>query len=865
MDTGFQVKQVSKKMNKLDKRSDRQLRRGLSLLCILVGLCVRSLPTQAQVTSNQPTTFVDSSSPFGHIILGGAQQGENLFHSFSELNTSDGRFINFIADPSVTNIISRITDSPTAINGFITITSDGTNLSPATDLFLLSPQGITLGPNTITNIDGAFVASTATGLAFEDGTTFQTDTSTAPLLSVSAPIGLQLGTTARSVQVQGINATSPTFGLNTLTRGQNIVLVGGDINITGGANLVGGRLQLAGLSESGSVALSSAAGFLNAKLPTNVARADVSIESGSVIATSAPIEATSISARNLHITEASNLLSGALPGFPLPYKVGDINIDVTDNVELIGGNIYNGIDFGAVGDTGDINLRANSLFLSDASQIGAIGRGNGTIGSLDIQVAERIVLNGKNSLADRRTGLYSLVGDLFTQQGSGQVGDLNIRTRSLELTDGALITTSTLGLGNAGNTDIVADQILVDGVSDIDGLPSSISSSVEFTGTGDGGNVNVRSDQLRVSNGGAIFGRTQGRGNAGNVNLNVSALDVLEGGQIVTTSFTAGDAGDISITASDRITLSGTDTTYNDRIAVSLLNLLGDEASGIYANTADISSGEGGSITISAPQLLLRDSGQISVSSLGTGAAGSLSIGTSQRTQLSQGTIQAESRGGSEGNIAIASPLLLLSDNSTITTNAIGTATGGSINLDTQFIVGSDNSDIVARATQGAGGQINISSTGLIGIAARPDLTPKSDINASSDLGVDGTIAINTPNIDPDSGVVELPSNLVDSSDQLTAGCSAEQNNFVASGRGGLPISPNYSAALTRPWRDTRFVEISAVPVFSTEVTPEVSSENGTQVEIEEALGWQHNAQNEVVLLASSTPDIDAAVDCLTR
>lgn len=851
-----------------------QLKTCVLLLFSVLGAGLSSQPVLAQVTSNQPTTVVNSTNPAGHIVLGGAQQGQNLFHSFSELDTRDGRFINFIANPTVTNVISRTTSNSTHIDGLITITSNGIDLAPGVNLFLLSPNGITLGPNTITNIDGAFVASTATGLSFADGVTFQADTAAAPLLSVSTPIGLQMGNAPASIQVQGLNSNSPGFGFNSLGRGQNVLLLGGDIDISGGSvNLVGGRLQLAGLGESGLISLDSRVGFLNATLPSESQRGDVIIRGGSTVLTSGPVEATSISAENLRLIESTNLLSGAIAGVPLPYKIGDINIDVAGTVELISGNIYNATDLGAVGNTGDINLRASSLLLSDGSQIGAIGRGVGDIGSLNVVVDERIVLDGKNSRPALLTGLYSLVETLAAGQGNGQVGNLNIETGTLELINGALVTTSTLGTGNAGSTNIDAESILVDGVNDFAGVASSISSSVESAAEGEGGSVDIEAANLTVSNGAAVFGRTQGEGNAGNITINVDELDVLNGGQIVTTSFTDGDAGDISVVARDRINLTGIDPTYSSRVAISSFNALGGEASGIYANTVSTSSGSGGNIAAQAPQFFLSDAAQISVSSQGTGGAGSMSLSATEQLQLDRATIQAESRGGSEGNLEIAAPLLLLLNNSRITTNATGIATGGNIDLNTQFIVGIDNSDIVARATQGAGGQISIDAMGLLGISVRPDLTPNSDINASSELGVDGTVAITNPDVNPDSGLVELPANLVDSSNQLTAGCGTSQNQFIATGRGGLPMSPNRDTDITRPWQDLREItalsSVQALPPAAAEIAPQQSAivlqqseEDGS---FDEAGAWSVNNNNEVVLLASSNILNLGHATCLSR
>lgn len=57
-----------------------------------------------------------------------------------------------------------------------------------------------------------------------------------------------------------------------------------------------------------------------------------------------------------------------------------------------------------------------------------------------------------------------------------------------------------------------------------------------------------------------------------------------------------------------------------------------------------------------------------------------------------------------------------------------------------------------------------------------------------------GSIELNTPDVDPSRGLVELPVNLVDASQQIAQGCTprrGQSNSFVVTGRGGMPLSPS--------------------------------------------------------------------------
>jgi large exoprotein involved in heme utilization and adhesion len=170
-----------------------------------------------------------------------------------------------------------------------------------------------------------------------------------------------------------------------------------------------------------------------------------------------------------------------------------------------------------------------------------------------------------------------------------------------------------------------------------------------------------------------------------------------------------------------------------------------------------------------------------------------------------RGSITAETGSTQGGNITLeVSDLLLLRRNSTISATA-GTAQAGgdggniTINLPNGFIVGvkGENSDITANAFTGSGGRVNITAQGIYGLEFRPSLTPFSDITASSTFGVSGVVTLNTPNVDPNRGLVPLPVDLTDVSRLLVQNCptgdalAKPPNEFIITGRGGLPPTPS--------------------------------------------------------------------------
>ena len=126
--------------------------------------------------------------------------------------------------------------------------------------------------------------------------------------------------------------------------------------------------------------------------------------------------------------------------------------------------------------------------------------------------------------------------------------------------------------------------------------------------------------------------------------------------------------------------------------------------------------------------------------------------------------------------------------NSTISASVLdGTGGGGSVNIDPQYVV-LQNSQILAQAVQGPGGNINITTNLLL-----PDST--SLISASSQFGQQGTVMIQSP-ISPASGKIVplgqkplLPTSLLSQRCAALAGGNA--SSFTVAGRDSLPAAPD--------------------------------------------------------------------------
>ncbi|MEM8642049.1 MAG: hypothetical protein AAGG51_25040, partial [Cyanobacteria bacterium P01_G01_bin.54] len=83
----------------------------------------------------------------------------------------------------------------------------------------------------------------------------------------------------------------------------------------------------------------------------------------------------------------------------------------------------------------------------------------------------------------------------------------------------------------------------------------------------------------------------------------------------------------------------------------------------------------------------------------------------------------------------------------------------------------SENSDITANAFSGSGGNININAVAIYGLGFRPFLTPLSDITASSQLGIQGSVILNLTGVDLSQSLTALPGEPVNT--EVAEGCQA--------------------------------------------------------------------------------------------
>ncbi|MBD2536034.1 filamentous hemagglutinin N-terminal domain-containing protein [Nostoc flagelliforme FACHB-838] len=466
-------------------------------------------------------------------------------------------------------------------------------------------------------------------------------------------------------------------------------------------------------------------------------------------------------------------------------------------------------------DSGSIAVNARNLEMTGDSELFAgiesgLGSDNSKAGNIEVNATGQINLDG------------SYINNQVLEEANGQGGDINISTRTLRVEGGAQVGTSTTGYGKGGNLSVDAQNIQLIGGSVNDRVRSGLFAFAQRNSTGDAGDLTIKTNSLLVQDGAQVNTSTFGYGKGGNLSVDAQNIQLI------------GESG-------------------NGR------------RSGLFASAQPNSTGNAGDLTIKTTSLLVQDGAGLAVNSLGTGTAGNMTL-TARSIRLNNNAfLTADTRSNKvvpnrqQATININSENLIMSRNSNIFTNATGeNVIGGDINIDTDFLIAFKNSDISANSANFFGGNVRINASGIYGTQFQDTQSERtSDITATgASPQFTGSVELNTPGIDPNSGLVELPTVPVDT--QLAQGCYSPgyaQNRFVITGRGGLPFNPK--DILTPDASQTDWVSFkptnnnrSLPPVTNKPTTKPTTS---TPKRIVEATGAVLNAKGQIVLSANSS------------
>ena len=534
------------------------------------------------------------------LITGGTLQDTSLFHSFQRFNVDKDATVTF-EDPGVANIIGQITaidpDKRSTING--TLAVDG-----SANLFLINPNGIIFGENAALDVSGDFIASTAESVVFDSAVINSGDPTVVPLLTLSTPIGLQLGANSGDIVVNTPTGSGGFARLGGL-HGQTLAFVGRNVELTPGAEIQvfdilgpsGGAIQLTateaitmtgGTVENGLVGDGDGSNRIILDAPT------VSLTGGTQVILgsfgSGELGQIDVSADTLIIDNTDSPRDdfiGIVSVFGSTASGGDINIQ-TDNIRLInGGSIFSRtlgsgnsgnvtiqntetIEVAGFSENGPSNIAATTSITRDRNTGSIISVDTGSSGQIVIDTARLIVMEGgqivsgtqttgdagsvsinatesvtlEGNTEDGRSGLFA---NALFQAGSG--GNVTVNTPYLSLRDGATINVSN---SPSSPTSLVpsgtgaAGSIQVQGAEVI--LLDSQSLLTADSVDGGGANIDLEADAIVLKNGSLITTSATGNATGGNINLDTGALIAI-GNSDITANAMNSFGGKISVDA----------------------------------------------------------------------------------------------------------------------------------------------------------------------------------------------------------------------------------------------------------------------------------------------------------------------------
>jgi len=546
-------------------------------------------------------------------LIGAGSASPGLLQSLATIDVGAPDAVLFAASEGVdvSNLFVRVTGAKRSeIFGALRSNLDA-------DLYLLNPYGVMFGESAELDVNGSFHVSTADELQFADEQVFVARAGgEVPTLAVAAPeyfgfwIDEQAPATIWFDKTASVpTAPEPSFAV---PEGETLSAIAGRVEIVG--RNVGGIRTLA--SQGGVIQLAAVPSGTDVPIDVgtleveNLGSAEVIDQaairltqnaivtvSGSHPVTSSPAQIVIRGGRFEMEQEQGVVKSGELISFPTGAAAGELGIDieVAGTISVDAGRIRSQYQDRENGRSGDIRLVAS-----------------------EIDIADRIlVVPDPDNPVFIPAGVQSefeLAGSLFPTDGPDILLDADIvrirdgaRVRSFDNLEFGLTT------GKIGDIHVVADVV------EVSGEGSEISTT--GAGFGDGGTVRVEgSIRVEVSDGGQIvsnripslLGAAPADQDVGLVEVIAGEL-VLAGGSIGSVT-TAGDGADVRVDA-QTILIETSEGAPDVNPQITALAARGAEA-----------SATGGSLTVHAASIELRDGGQLRTTTEGDAAGGKLDV-----------------------------------------------------------------------------------------------------------------------------------------------------------------------------------------------------------------------------------------------
>ncbi len=203
-----------------------------------------------------PVSPSNNSSQTRFDITGGkrSEDNANLFHSFNRFNLTENQIVNFISNPNIKNILTRVTGGDVSvINGLIQVTGGNSNL------FIMNPAGVILGKNSRLDVPASFVVTTGSSIGFDSGWFNSRGENNYDILTGN-PSAFSFPMNNSGVIINE--------GELTVEAGESVTLLGGTIIHTGKISAPGGEITISTVSGENLVRISQEGRLLSLEIRT---------------------------------------------------------------------------------------------------------------------------------------------------------------------------------------------------------------------------------------------------------------------------------------------------------------------------------------------------------------------------------------------------------------------------------------------------------------------------------------------------------------------------------------------------------------------------------------------------------------------
>ena len=513
--------------------------------------------------------------------------------------------------------------------------------------------------------------------------------------------------------------------------------------------------------------------------------------------------------------EISSIASGkiALENSDYSWQFNYANVSKFGEINLATGALVN--------NSGIVNFQGNTINLS-TSGVSNFTDLKGEGGIINLEATESINLD--------RSFLFTQVGQLSSnieQAILGAGGDILLKAPQIFFQNGSAVSAGTLSQGAGGDITIDAAEIM-ELSGNAGNNPSVVSTSTQRAG--DGGQIDVNTNKLIIKDGSQIQALA-GEGKGGTITVNAAESIEIYGTGILQTPDLDGNISETKL-------ISGISASSG------IENLPFEQQP----------QGDSGNLIINTPNLEIADEAQISVSNFGLSNAGDITISTNTLNLDTKGKIIANTASGTGGSINLtAQELVILNNNSEISTTAQQNGDGGNIALTTNNLVLLESDRISADAQQGSGGNITINTQGFF-------TAPESRITASSQVETKkGIVEIITLDNSSKIQTEYQEQSPLEAENYISTGCGVGEdftkNQFRNIGRGGIPNNLMREITTEETLGD---LGTSSTKIFSNRISKQTPKDHRRILQeldsdyqlITEANTWIINSQGKIELVA---------------